>query len=178
MVKHLLCRLIFRFSWLIVVSLSLSSIAAAQQGGPVDVSACFSNILVDVTIDKRDKNIRYALQQQWSQSLYDKAQQSNSLTAWIDGASAQDSYETTNIKRVDEMYKMSEDYSYSSNSALYRASLNPQAKAIIFKCLDTLVAAQGLGLYWVPWVHYDDPTLIDLEFRFQYQPTTTIIHSN
>lgn len=165
-----------RLSWSVVVCLSLSGIASAQTGGALDVRACFSNILVDVTIDKSNKNIRYALQQQWSESLYDEARKSNTLTAWIGGATAQDSYETSNIKRVEEMYKMSEDYSYSANSSLYRASLNPQAKAIIFKCLDALAAQQGLGLYWVPWVHYDNPTLIDLELRFQYQPPTTKLY--
>lgn len=156
---------------------TLSAIANAQTGsGPLDVRSCFSNILVDTTISKTDKNVRYALQQQWNRSMFEEAKRSNTLSAWIDGVTVQDTDASTNVKRVEEMYKMQEDYSYSSNAALYRASLNPQAKDIITKCLGSLAAQRGLGVYWVPWVHYDDPTLIDLEFRFQYNPTTTKLH--
>jgi hypothetical protein len=152
------------------------TIANAQKGGPLDVRACFSDILVDTTVSKSDKNVRYALQQQWNRSMYEEAKRSNTLTAWIDGVTVEDTYAMANIKRVDEMYRIREDYSYSANAALYRASLNPQAKDIITKCLDVLAARRGLGLYWVPWVHNADPTLIDLEFRFQYHPTTTKLH--
>jgi hypothetical protein len=151
--------------------------ACAQKGsGPLDVRACFSDILVDTSIDKRDTRVRYAIQEQWSRDLYEAAKQSNTLTAWIDGVTVQDSYETTNNKRLLEMYKMSAEYNFSSNAALYHASLNSQAKDIINRCLDSLAARRGLGLYWVPWVHSEDPTLIDLELRFQYHPTLTPLH--
>jgi hypothetical protein len=150
--------------------------AYTQQTGPLDVRACFSDILVDVTVNKQDTNVRYAIQQQWSRDLYEAAKRSNTLSAWIDGAEVSDSYEATNTKRLQEMYKMKADYNYSSSSALYHAALNPQAKFIITKCLDSLATTRGIGLYWVPWVHTEDTTLIDLEFRFQYKPVDKPLH--
>jgi Skp family chaperone for outer membrane proteins len=156
--------------------IGLSQTTTAQSFGALDVKSCFSDILVDKSVDKRDVNVRYSLQQQWSRDLYEKAKQSNTLTVWIDGATGQDSYEASNEKRLQEMYKMSLDYNYSSNTAAYRARLNPQAKDIITRCLDSLGAKRGIVLYWVPFVHSDDPTLIDLELRFQYHPTDKPLH--
>lgn len=162
-------------SILLFLIVSATSVSA-QQTGPLDVRACFSSILVDVTVNKQDTNVRYAIQQQWSRDLYETAKRSNTLSGWIDGVEVSDSYEATNTKRLQEMYKMKADYNYSSNSALYHAALNPQAKSIITKCLDSLGATRGIGLYWVPWVHTEDPTLIDLEFRFQYKPLDKPLH--
>jgi hypothetical protein len=150
--------------------------ASAQKSGPLDVRSCFSEILVDTTIDKRNTNVRYAIQEQWSKDLFEEAKRSNTLTAWIDGVTVQDSYEAANSKRLHEMYSMAANYNFSSNAALYHASLDPQAKDIITHCLDGLAARRGIGLYWVPWVHSEDPTLVSLELRFQYHPTQTPLH--
>lgn len=62
----------------ILSSVALAAPASAQTTGPLDPRSCFSNILVDTTIDKENTDVRYALQQQWSRSLYQEAKQSNS----------------------------------------------------------------------------------------------------
>ncbi len=120
--------------------------AAAQTFGALDVRSCFSDILVDKSIDKNNVDVRYSLQQQWSRDLYEEAKTSNTLSAWIDGVTAQDSFETSNNRRLQEMYKESLDYKYSSNTSAYRARLNPQARDIITRCLDVLGAKRGIGL--------------------------------
>ena len=177
MLKYQLPSKLVRGAAVLLLCLAFGHFTQAQgSSGGLDVRSCFSDILVDRTINKNDVNVRYALQEQWSRDLWEQAKQSNTLALWIDGADISDTYEATNAKRLKEMYMKSVAYDFSDHSSLYRASLNSDAKNVINKCLDTLAARRGIGLYWVPYVHNDDPTIIDLEFRFQYHPTSTPLH--
>ncbi len=163
------------FGILIILS-AVSQPAHADNGGPLSVSSCFSDILVDKQINTQNIDVRNAIHEQWSRDLYDEAKRSNTLAIWVNGVTAQDSYTSSDVHRMKEYFEKNSEFVQSSRISSYRARLNPQAQKIISDCLNAQIIKNGLGLYWIPYVHSDDPTLIDLEFRFQYQPATTRLH--
>jgi hypothetical protein len=137
------------------------------QGPVIDIKDCFSEILVDKTHIQTSTELKYALQEEWSQELYEAAKAGGKLNLIIDDVPIGASYDQASEKVNKEKYKRAEDLNYSDNRSLYRASLNQQAGQIINHCLDSASRGQ-FGLSYVPWVHTEDPTLVTLQFFWHW----------
>jgi hypothetical protein len=98
--------------------------ALAQHGEPLDVSKCFSNILVDKRTDYSHDRLRYALLASWSRDLYESAKASGSITSLLPQAPGIASFEASDEARLKELYSKNESLDYDNVTASSAAWLD------------------------------------------------------
>jgi hypothetical protein len=152
---------------LLLAILLVSPRPTLAQGPSINIKDCFSDILVDRTHIVATDDLKYALQEEWSKEMYDKATAGGKLNLIIYDVPIGASYDQASEKVNKERYSRAEDLNYSSYRSLSRAALNPEAKNIINQCLDKASRGQ-LGFSYVPWVHAEDPTLVTLQIFWHW----------
>jgi hypothetical protein len=135
-------------------------LALAQHGEPIDVSKCFSNILIDKRTDYSHNSLRYALLASWSRELYENAKTSGSITSLLPQAPGIASFEASDEARLKELHSHNESLDYDNVTASSAAWLDPQAGSVIKQCLDDQVRS-GFGLSSVVYIDNErDATLL------------------
>lgn len=147
-------------------------LALAQHGEPLDVSKCFSDILVDKRTDYSHKELRYALLASWNRDLYESAKASGSLTSLLPKLPITASFEATEEERVKELYSKNESLNYDNVTASSAAWLDPQAGSIIKTCLDDQVR-RGFGLSSA--IYIDNERDVTLMLLWNWAPGGTPI---
>lgn len=130
-----------KYIFVLVVLLGPLSINAQRDK---NITACFSQLLVDKVDFTENTKLKYALYSLWNSQLYDSAKQSGALNATGYGDL---NYDQSHLKTLNELQVHEENIDYDRATALHTAMLDPQAGGIIKSCLASLSSKYGAWAY-------------------------------
>jgi hypothetical protein len=142
----------------------------AQHGEPIDVSACFSDILVDKTVNLHNERLRYAALSVWNKEMFDSAKQSGTLGILIHDLPVNAGFSSSDELRLKEFYMNHENLKFDESTASATFFLDPQAGEIIKSCVQRMVAS-NFGFYTVYYNNTERNTILGLYWN--WAPSTT-----
>lgn len=148
--------------------------ALCQHGDPLDVSKCFSDILVDKRVDWKHERLKYAMLSAWNRDLFNAAQSGGSLDVLIEGLPVGASFEQSDEMRIKELLEQKESIDYDSATASSVAWLDTQAGQIIHDCLDAQIR-KSYGLYAVEYLDDDRHATVVLNWNWLPSGTPILI---
>lgn len=140
---------------------SLANGASAQT--VIDPSACFPDLLRDVSITNASDQFKLSYLSILDINNFEAHK--TTAAAMLPGLPAAASFSQFDVRRTREFNLKNLNIESVRKLAIYTFTLNPAAKDIISKCLDTLVAAKGYGFFLIP---YDiSERTLNLQFRWR-----------
>ena len=145
---------------ILTIALLLTSVTAvAQNGQPIDTTACFSDLLKNRFDFEQNADLKYRLLSLWNRELYESSK-SDSAIFGVYGA---DNFEASLQKVLRELQEKNQSIDYNKATSLHAARLDPNAAAVINPCLERRTS--GYGIYTT--IEVEDQRYFDVKISWK-----------